>query len=163
MPFSEASCRKSISASPGLPLLRSIPLAAGRYQSPLRELHGFLELAQQRQRGTDRWSAGVRRRVQRRTGARPRRGDAGSAQQAGLTSDYGFANFFASSGVVDLARAIVRLRQNGEDTVAVSFYRVDDYSGKIGTFNPGDSGYAAAAQARLYAMKEGSTAVDGAG
>ena len=57
----------------------------------------------------------------------------------------------------------MRLRQNGEDTVAVSFYRVDDYSGKIGTFNPGDSGYAAAAQARLYAMKEGSTAVDGAG
>ena len=178
MPFSEASCRKSISASPGLPLLRSIPLAAGRYQPPLRELHGFLELAQQRQRGTDRWSAGVRRRVQRRTGARPRRGDAGSAQQAGLTSDYGFANFFANSGVVDLARAVavaetagaandqnavVRLRQNGEDTVAVSFYRVDDHSGKIGTFNPGDSGYAAAAQARLYAMKEGSTAVDGAG
>jgi hypothetical protein len=105
-------------------------------------------------------------------------GDPGTAVQAGLTSEYGFANFFAGSGVVDLARAvavaetagaandqnaIVRLRQNGEDTVAVSFYRVDDYSGKIGSLSPGDSAYAAAAQARLYAMKEGSTAVDGAG
>ena len=102
----------------------------------------------------------------------------GKAAQAGLTSDYGFADFATDKGVVHLARAVavaetvgtagdqnavVRIRQNGEDNLSVSFYKVDDYAGKIGTLNPGDAGYAAAVAARLYTTQQGGTAVDGPG
>ncbi len=108
--------------------------------------------------------------------------DAGKAAQAGYTSDYGFADFAGGDGTVHLARAVavaetagkandqnavVRIRQNGEDNLSVSFYKVDDYSGKIGTLNPGDAGYAAAAAARMYATLQdgqaGGTAIDGPG
>ncbi|HZB52712.1 MAG TPA: hypothetical protein VE527_03755, partial [Reyranella sp.] len=65
----------------------------------------------------------------------------GVAKQAGLTSAYGLADFSAHDGVIHLARAvavaetaggandqnaIVRVRQNGEDSLSVAFYRVDD-------------------------------------
>ena len=103
---------------------------------------------------------------------------AGTASQATLTSDYGFADFASSGGTVHVARAVavaetvgqadgqnavVRLRQNGEDTLSVAFYRVDDYAGKIGTLAPGDAGYAAAAAARLYTTQGGGTSVNGPG
>ena len=108
--------------------------------------------------------------------------DAGKAAQAGYTSDYGFADFAGGDGTVHLARAVavaetagkandqnavVRLRQNGEDDLSVSFYKVDDYSGKIGTLKPGDAGYADAAAARMYATLQegqaGGTAINGPG
>ena len=66
-----------------------------------------------------------------------------------------------TAGAANDQNAVVRQRQNGEDNVSVSFYRVDDYSGTIGTLAPGEEGYAAAA--RLYATKQGSAAVDGPG
>ena len=112
----------------------------------------------------------------------------GKATQADLTSDYGFADFSTqpfvvsevqvTGGTVHLARAVavaetvnaasdqnavVRIRQNGEDNLSVSFYKVDDYSGKIGTLKPGDVGYAEAAAARSYSTLQGGTAVDGPG
>lgn len=92
-------------------------------------------------------------------------GAAASAIQGTLTSAFDFADFFSGAGAVRVARpvavaetvgaandqmAIVRMRQGGEDSLSVSFYRVDDYTGKIGTLQPGDSGYAAAAAARTY-------------
>ena len=96
-------------------------------------------------------------------------------QQTGVTT-------FPTGGSVHLARAVavaetagaandqnavVRIRQNGEDSLSISFYRVDDLTGKIGTLNPGDTGYAAAAAARLYTTLQGGqaggTAIDGPG
>ena len=41
--------------------------------------------------------------------------------------------------------AIVRLRQNGEDNLSLTFYRVDDLAGTIDGLHPGDAGYQAAA------------------
>ncbi|TAJ82527.1 M10 family metallopeptidase C-terminal domain-containing protein [Reyranella sp.] len=68
-----------------------------------------------------------------------------------------------TAGAANDQNAVVRIRQNGEDNLSVSFYRVDDYSGKIGGLNPGDMGYAAAAVARLYTTQQGATAFDGPG
>ncbi len=68
-----------------------------------------------------------------------------------------------TAGAANDQNAVVRIRQNGEDNLSVSFYRVDDYSGKIGGLNPGDVGYAAAAIARLYTTQHGATAIDGPG
>src|SRR5262249_38239391 len=53
--------------------------------------------------------------------------------------------------------AIVRVRQNGSDTLNVSFYRVDDFTGTIGNARPGDSGYAAAAAVPAYQLASGGT------
>jgi hypothetical protein len=100
------------------------------------------------------------------------------AIQAGLTSDFGFADFSTSAGAVRIARAvavaetagggndqvaIVRVRQNGEDSLSLSFYRVDDLGGAIDGLHPGEAGYAAAAQARAYHTTMGSTSIDGPG
>ncbi len=94
------------------------------------------------------------------------------AIQAGLTSAYGFADFMSSDGVVRVARpvavaetaggaddqqAVVRMRQNGQDTLSVSFYKVDDYAGTINGLQPGEVGYGAAANARAYQVLSGST------
>ncbi|MPZ33583.1 MAG: DUF4114 domain-containing protein [Rhodospirillales bacterium] len=102
----------------------------------------------------------------------------GVAKQAGLTSPYGLADFSAHDGNIHFARAvavaetaggaddqtaIVRLRQNGEDNLSVSFYRVDDLNGAIGTVDPGDAAYAAAAAARLYVLQTGGAEVAGPG
>lgn len=51
--------------------------------------------------------------------------------------------------------AIVRVRQNGQDQLAISFYKVDDLSGKIGNLDPGDVGYAEASAARAYGLQSG--------
>ena len=101
-----------------------------------------------------------------------------SAIQGSLTTDLGFADFMSESGVVRVSRAvtvaetvdglddqtaIVRVRQGGQDSVAVSFYRVDDYGGNIDGFAPGSAGYAAAAQARMYEIASGGTSLGGPG
>ena len=105
-------------------------------------------------------------------------GTAASMPQATLTTDAGFADFMTAQGAVRLARgiavaetaggaddqtAIVRVRQVGMDSLSVSFYRVDDYTGAIGALHPGDAGYAAAAQARAYTTASGATTIAGPG
>jgi len=116
----------------------------------------------------------------------------GFARQANLTSPYGIADFSSrpfsvtengvttvmTGGDIHLARAvavaetaggaddqvaIVRVRQNGQDQLAVSFYKVDDLSGKIGNLNPGDAGYAEASAARAYGLQAGDSLLLGPG
>lgn len=116
----------------------------------------------------------------------------GLANQANLTSTFGMADFATQTfkttengvtttltgGDIHLARAvavaetagradgqdaIVRVRQNGQDQLAVSFYKVDDYSGKIGHLNPGDAGYAEASVARAYGVQSGGSLLLGPG
>ena len=104
--------------------------------------------------------------------------DSAAAIQGTLTTDFGFADFMSDTGVVRVARAvavaetvgglddqtaIVRVRQGGQDTVAVGFYRVDDYGGTIGGLAPGSAGYGAAAQARMYEIASGGTFLGGPG
>ncbi|MPZ38506.1 MAG: hypothetical protein GEU95_10620 [Rhizobiales bacterium] len=105
-------------------------------------------------------------------------GTSAEALQATLTSSFGFADFMTEDGAVRVARplavaetaggqddqtAIVRLRQNGADSLTLSLYRVDDLSGAIDGLHPGDSGYAAAAQARAYQTATGGATVAGPG
>jgi hypothetical protein len=103
----------------------------------------------------------------------------GLANQANLTSPFGMADFSTvAGGNIHLARAvavaetvdaangqdaIVRVRQNGQDQLAVTFYKVDDYSGKIGNLNPGDAGYAEASAARAYGLQSGGSLLLGPG
>ena len=94
------------------------------------------------------------------------------ASQANLSSPFGFADFFSSGGDVRVARpvaiaetadgasdqtAVVRLRQDGQDSLSLTFYRVDDLNGAINGLHPGDAGYQAAVQARAYQMTSGGT------
>jgi hypothetical protein len=105
-------------------------------------------------------------------------GAAGDAIQGTLSSAFGFADFVSPGGVVRVARpvavaetaggaddqmAVARLRQNGEDTTSLSFYRVDDYAGTIGGLQPGEAGYADAAAGRAYQLLNGTTALSGSG
>jgi hypothetical protein len=105
-------------------------------------------------------------------------GQTGQAIQAGLTSAYGFVDFMADDGVVRVARAVavaetaaaaddqmavVRVRQNGRDTLGVTFYKVDDLSGTINGIAPGHAGYAAAAYANAYQLATGGTMLGGPG
>ena len=68
------------------------------------------------------------------------------ALQASLTSPFDFADFTSAGGAVRVARpvavaetagaaddtvAIVRVRQNGEDSLSLTFYRRDDLAGTI--------------------------------
>ncbi|MCA0303075.1 MAG: hypothetical protein LCH95_11800 [Proteobacteria bacterium] len=100
------------------------------------------------------------------------------ALQGTLSSAFGFADFTSASGAVRVARpvavaetaggaddttTIVRVRQNGEDNLSVSFYRVDDLNGTIGGIAPGQDGYGAAAQQRAYQLGSGGTSLDGPG
>ncbi|HZX82079.1 MAG TPA: DUF4114 domain-containing protein, partial [Reyranella sp.] len=52
---------------------------------------------------------------------------------------------------------------NGEDSLSLTFYRVDDLAGTIGGLSAGHAGYAAAAQARAYQLTTGGTALGGPG
>jgi hypothetical protein len=103
---------------------------------------------------------------------------AAAAPQGTLTTAFGFADFVSGDGAVRVARAvavaetaggsddqlaIVRLRQNGEDNLSLSFYRVDDLNGTIDGLRPGEAGYAAAAAVRAYQTTAGGTAIDGPG
>ena len=100
------------------------------------------------------------------------------ALQASLTSPFDFADFTSAGGAVRVARpvavaetagaaddtvAIVRVRQNGEDSLSLTFYRVDDLAGTIGGMSAGQTGYAAAAQARAYQLTTGGTSLGGPG
>ena len=108
--------------------------------------------------------------------------------QAGITTPFGFADFTTTANAmgfnpdvrvalpVAIAEtaggasdtvAIVRLRQNGEDSLAVSFFRVDDYTGTIDlggpVYRPGDANYLAAAQDRAYLTQSGAASIGGPG
>ncbi|MPZ36165.1 MAG: hypothetical protein GEV13_35320 [Rhodospirillales bacterium] len=100
------------------------------------------------------------------------------AVQASLTSSFGFADFMSSDGIVHVARpvavaetaggaddqqAVVRVRQNGQDSLSITFYKVDDYAGTINGLQPGQAGYAAAAQANAYQLAGGATSLAGPG
>jgi hypothetical protein len=100
------------------------------------------------------------------------------AYSAPLTNSFGFDDFQTTAGAVRMARpvalaetalgksdqtAIVRIRQNGQDSVDLSLYRVDDFSGTIGTLHPGDPGYAAAALGRAYLTSTGAASIAGPG
>ena len=100
------------------------------------------------------------------------------AIQGSMSNPFGFADFLTDSGAVRVARpvavaetanasddqtAIVRVRQNGEDKLSLSFYRVDDLSGTIDGLQPGQAGYAAAAEARAYQLAGGGNALSGPG
>ena len=106
--------------------------------------------------------------------------DGGGAQamQGTLSSAFGFADFTNAGGDVRVARpvavaetagghddqlAIVRIRQNGEDSLSLTLYRVDDLNGAIGGLHPGDAGYQAALQARAYHTTDGGTSIHGPG
>ena len=105
-------------------------------------------------------------------------GGTANAVQATLSSALGFADFMTDTGVVRVARAVavvetaggadnqlavVRVRQNGHDNLAVSFYKADDLAGTVDGHKPGDAGYAAAAQAAAYQLGTGGTSLNGPG
>ncbi len=90
-----------------------------------------------------------------------------------LTGDFGFIDFQTADGSsVRLARpvavaeivpallddpqptgtTVVRLRQSDGDSLAVRFYKVDDYNGTVGLVAPGEAGYAAAVTNAAYAV-----------
>ena len=100
------------------------------------------------------------------------------AVQGSLSSPFGFADFVTGTSAVRVARpvavaetvnglddqvAVVRVRQNGEDKLSLSLYRVDDLSGTIGGLAPGEAGYAAAAQGRAYQFTGGGNTLSGPG
>ena len=107
-------------------------------------------------------------------------GTAAATPQVTMSSAFGFVDFAAAGGDggVRLARpvavaetaggaddqqAVVRLRQNGQDSLSLTFYKVDDLNGAIGGQHPGDAGYAAAAQGRAYQFAGGATSLAGPG
>ena len=108
--------------------------------------------------------------------------------QAGITTAFGFADFTTTANAMGFnpdvrvalpvaiaetaggandTTAIVRLRQNGEDSLSVSFFRVDDYTGTINlggqVYRPGDANYLAASQDRAYLTQGGSASIGGPG
>ncbi|MBN9535586.1 MAG: DUF4114 domain-containing protein, partial [Alphaproteobacteria bacterium] len=68
-----------------------------------------------------------------------------------------------TAGGADDQQAVVRVRQNGQDSLSLTFYKVDDFNGAIGGLHPGDAGYAAAALARAYPFSGGATSLTGPG
>ncbi|MFZ5781317.1 MAG: DUF4114 domain-containing protein [Pseudomonadota bacterium] len=105
-------------------------------------------------------------------------GAVAQAVQGTLSSPFGFADFASGAGAVRVARpvavaetaggaddqtAVVRVRQNGEDSLSLTFYRVDDLSGTITGIRPGDAAYALAAEGRAYQIGSGGTAMGGPG
>ena len=108
--------------------------------------------------------------------------------QAGISTPFGFADFTTTpsstgfnpdvrvalpvaiaetAGGASDTVAIVRMRQNGEDSLSVSFFRVDDYTGTIDlggpVYRPGDANYLAAAQDRAYLTQSGAASIGGPG
>ena len=107
-------------------------------------------------------------------------GTSTTTPQGTLTNDFGFVDFVGNDGntVVRVAsavavaetvggandqQAVVRIRQNGEDSLSITFYKVDDHNGTIGSFRPGEAGYAEAAAGRAYATSVGGTSIAGPG
>jgi hypothetical protein len=100
------------------------------------------------------------------------------AIQGALSSPFGFADFVTGQGVVRVARpvavaetaggadnttAIVRLRQNGEDSLALTFYRVDDYTGTIDGVRADQAAYAGLVEGRAYQLGSGGSSLGGPG
>jgi hypothetical protein len=100
------------------------------------------------------------------------------AIQGTLSSRYGFADFLTDAGAVRVARpvavaetvagqddqtAVLRLRQNGQDSLSLTLYRVDDFNGSIDGLLPGEAGYEVAAASRAYASSTGTTSIAGPG
>ncbi len=102
----------------------------------------------------------------------------GHAVQATMSNPFGFADFFAGGDAVHVSRAVsiaqtvggannelavVRMRQGGENSLQLTFYKVDDYSGTIDGKAPGHADYAASVGGRAYHTTDGGTAVAGPG
>lgn len=102
-----------------------------------------------------------------------------SASKSVLANPYG-AEFVSADGTsaVEVARsvaiaetaaaaddqtAMVRMRQSGTKDLSVMFYKVDDLSGTVGGFKPGEAGYDAASTAHAYKTDTGMTWVSGGG
>jgi hypothetical protein len=100
------------------------------------------------------------------------------AATAPLTNQFGFVDFQTATGMVRVARpvavaetvdaandetAVVNIRQNGIDSLKLSFYRIDDFTGSIDGLAPGAAGYEAAALARTYVTSTGAVSIDGPG
>ncbi|MGD9883198.1 MAG: DUF4114 domain-containing protein [Reyranella sp.] len=103
--------------------------------------------------------------------------------QAQLTADYGFVQYGDSTGSIVLARpvaiaqtatnivdgqdvgwdAVVRLRQNGTDSLQLEIYRVDDLNGTVAGVAPGQGNYATLAAGRDYQTTSGTTLIQGPG
>ena len=105
-------------------------------------------------------------------------GNAATAIQASLSNPFGFDDFFSNDGTLRVALpvaiaetvgaqndqdAVVRIRQVGTDSLTLAVYRVDDYSGTIAGVHPGDPGYQAAVQARIYLNAGGTASIGGPG
>ena len=105
-------------------------------------------------------------------------GQAGQASQEMLSSPFGFADFFGNSGVRACGepggdRPERRRRQRRDrhrahppgrqDSLSLTFYRVDDATGAIGGLHPGDAGYHAALMSRVYQLTTGGTSIGGPG
>src|ERR1044072_3974313 len=95
-----------------------------------------------------------------------------------MTSPFDFADFTSAAGAVRVERpvavaetsgaaddtvAVVRVRQNGENTLSLTFYKVDDLTGTIDGLHPGEAGYLAAIEGRAYQLTSGGTAFSGPG
>lgn len=99
-----------------------------------------------------------------------------------LTNAFGFVDFETAQGFVRIARpvaiaetaggqndqeAVVRLRQDGADSLSILFYKVNDLVGTIATgklaLQPGMAGYAEAAVQAAYRTAAGATWLDGPG
>jgi hypothetical protein len=102
----------------------------------------------------------------------------GQAVQASMSNPFGFADFFAGGDAVHVSRAVsiaetvggannehavVRMRQGGENSLQLTFYRVDDLSGTIDGKAPGHADYAASVGERAYQTTNGLTGVTGPG
>jgi len=102
----------------------------------------------------------------------------GHAVQATMSNPFGFADFFAGGDAVHVSRAVsvaqtvggannelavMRLRQGGENSLQLTFYKVDDYNGTIDGKAPGHADYAASVAGRAYQTIDGRTAIDGPG
>jgi hypothetical protein len=98
--------------------------------------------------------------------------------QIDYTNPFGIVQFGNAGGDVTLARpvaiaqtaggagnqdAILRIRQNGVDSLKLEIYKADDFNGTIGGIAPGQAGYAAAAAARDYRTESGTTVISGPG
>ena len=100
------------------------------------------------------------------------------ALQASMTSPFDFADFTSASGAVRVARpvavaetagaaddtvAIVRVRQNGENNLSLTFYKVDDLAGTIGGLSARPCGLCRGDEARAYQLTSGGTSLGGPG
>lgn len=100
------------------------------------------------------------------------------AVQGTLSTPFGFADFVSGDGAVRVARAVavaataggaddqvavVRVRQNGENKLSLTFYEVDDLAGTIDGKRPGHEGYALAVEGRAYELTSGGTSLGGPG